>query len=151
MIFRDFQWFSLVRDPYHLVSVQISRKSSIIKDFIEIHGFHEICWSDHHDQASPDRRIAHSTSGNCFSEVFRKVYQKISRDLMIQYVDPCRRDRQISLGSSKSLIFKYFCDFHEILGFPLNFVERSSRSGWPRPSGISFRLGKLLFRSVSKG
>ena len=56
----------------------------------------------------------------------------------------------MSLGSSKSLIIKDFDDFHEIHGFPSNSVERSSRSGQPRPSSISFHIGKLLFRSVSK-
>ena len=57
----------------------------------------------------------------------------------------------MSLGSSKVLIIKDFGDFHEIRGFSSNSVERSPRSGWSRPSDSSFRLGKLLFGSVSKG
>ena len=67
--------------PYY--SSRYQRKSLIIKDFIEIHEFHEIWWSDHHDQASPDHQIPHSTSGNCFSEVFRKVYHIFSGYLMV--------------------------------------------------------------------
>ena len=57
----------------------------------------------------------------------------------------------MSLGSSKSLIIMDFSDFHEIHGFPSNLMGRSSRSGWPRSSGTSFHLGKLLLGSVSKG
>ena len=50
----------------------------------------------------------------------------------------------------KSLIIKDFGDFHEIHGFPSNLMDRSARSGQSRPSGTSYHLGKLLFRSVSK-